>query len=281
MFSGQGAQKIGMGKTYYDNFTISKRVFDEASSTLGFDVARLCFEDKNGLLNQTEFAQPALLTVGIAAFRALTDEGLQADLLMGLSLGEYTALTAAGILNFADAAVLVHKRGLIMKELAPPGGMMAVIGLNKNQLSEICKKAASHGYGFAACANFNSETQIVISGETPALDFCAAEIKNLGGKAIKLKVSGPFHTPLMVAAAKRFAIETAALCRPSPAVIGVISNVTADILSADDLNDLPAYLAKHMINPVLWADSIAKAKSLGGAVFKEPGSGNTLERLVI
>jgi [acyl-carrier-protein] S-malonyltransferase len=280
LFSGQGSQKTGMGKTYYDNFAISRQTFEEASDALKFNMAKLCFEDKDGLLNDTEFAQPALLTAGIAAFRALISEGLKADLLMGLSLGEYTALAAAGALNFADAVVLVRRRGQIMKEFAPPGGMLAVIGFNKKQLEEICAKAAS--IGFAACANFNTTTQIVLSGENPALDFCAAEIKRLGGKSIKLKVSGPFHTKLMEAAAKRFAedITLLPLVRPSSAITNIISNVTADILTTDDLNNLPAYFAKHMKSPVLWADSIIKAKSLGSTVFKELGSGNTLERMV-
>jgi [acyl-carrier-protein] S-malonyltransferase len=281
MFSGQGSQKVGMGKFYYDNFTVSRRVFEEASDLLSFDMAKLCFKDETGVLGQTEFAQPALLTAGIAAFRALSDEGLNAGLLMGLSLGEYTALVAAEILDFAGAVVLVHKRGLIMKQFAPPGGMLAVVGLDKIHLEEICKMAAPHG--FAACANFNAATQIVISGEAAALDFCAAEVKKSGGKAIKLKVSGPFHTPLMAEASERFRQEMTELQIKSATtgVLPVISNVSADVLNSDDLKDLPAYLARHMTSPVLWADSIAKAKVLGGTVFRELGSGNTLERLVI
>jgi [acyl-carrier-protein] S-malonyltransferase len=279
MFSGQGAQKAGMGKELYDNFAICRQTFEEASDALGFDMARLCFDGElsAGNLNQTEFAQPALLTAGISVFRLLQQEGLVKGGLMGLSLGEYTALVAAEVLDFAQGVALVHRRGQIMAELAAEGGMMAVMGLTRETLERICKEA--QGHGFVACANFNTPEQIVISGEKPALDYCVQLVKAAKGKAIPLKVAGPFHTPLMEAAATAFKQEFAGLKAGAP-VLPIISNVTADVLGIDDFKDLPGHMARHMISPVRWTESVQKAATMDGTRFIELGSGNTLVNFV-
>jgi len=274
MFSGQGAQKAGMGKDFYDNFAVAKQTFEEASDALGMDVAKLCFEDADGLLAKTEYAQPALVTAGIAAYRSLQQEGVNADLLMGLSLGEYTALVAAEVLEFARTVKLVHRRGLLMTQLAAEGGMAAVMGLKRDVVEEICKKAQSAGY--VACANFNTSEQIVISGEKAALDACVPLIKEAKGKTIALKVSGPFHTKLMQAAADAFVAEMADIT-PKTAILPIISNVTAYVLATDNLAQ---HLAQHMTGSVLWSDSVAKAKQLGGTKFIELGCGNTLVNFV-
>ncbi|MCL2575840.1 MAG: ACP S-malonyltransferase [Defluviitaleaceae bacterium] len=274
MFSGQGAQKAGMGKDFYNNFVIAKQTFEEASDALSFDVAALCFEDANNQLALTQFAQPALVTTGIAAYRVLQQEGITAGLLMGLSLGEYTALVAAGVLDFARCVKLVHKRGLLMTELAVQGGMTAVMGLGRDVVEQICEKASYVGH--VACANFNTPQQIVISGEKAALDACIPLIKEAKGKAIPLKVSGPFHTKLMQKAADAFVLEMADIT-PKAATLPIISNVTADVLATDNLAE---HLSKHMTGSVLWDYSVVKAKEMGGTKFIELGCGNTLVNFV-
>jgi len=273
MFSGQGAQKAGMGKDFYDNYDISKQTFDEAADALGFDLAGICFE-KDERLNQTEYAQPALLTAGMAAYRLLQSRGFVPDALMGLSLGEYTALCAGGAIDFADAVKLVHRRGRIMTDFAAAGGMLAVMGLSRAVLEDICNNAKIKG--FVACANFNTPDQIVLAGEKSALDYCVPEIKAKGGKAMALKVSGPFHTKLMQPAADEFAKELVKLKVSRPNVL-VISNLTAEIFNTE-------YYAKrlplHMASPVRWVECVQKAKNMGITTYIELGSGNTLVNFV-
>jgi len=273
MFSGQGAQKIGMGKEFYDAFAICRASFDEASEALGFDMPKLCFEEKE-LLSRTEYAQPALLTVGVAIYRRLSECGFSPDVLMGLSLGEYTAITAADAFDFADAVRLVHKRGRLMTELAGDGGMLASIGVNKDVLEDICKKA--NEIGFVACANYNTYEQIVLSGEHDALDACAVEIKNVGGKAMPLKVSGPFHSSLMSDASEKFSYEMAGLSVKKPA-LPIISNVDADFFCIERYADV---LTRHMTSPVLWTKCVEKAISMGVTSFIEIGNGKTLVNFV-
>jgi len=273
MFSGQGAQKTGMGKEFYDNFDICKKTFDEASEALGMDVAALCFKPDERL-NQTEYAQPALLTVSIAAYRLLHSEGFTPDVLMGLSLGEYSALCAAGAIDFEDAVKLVRNRGRIMTEFAQAGGMMAAIGLSKEILDEICVRAKVEGY--VTCANFNTPDQTVLAGEKAALDFCVPEIRAAGGKAMLLKVSGPFHSKLLEKAAEEFAKELAGL-RVLQTNIPVISNLTADIFDAKSYIE---QLTQHMISPVRWVECVRKAENMGISAYIELGSGKTLVNFV-
>lgn len=272
MFSGQGAQKVGMGKDIYESYPICRKTFDEASEAVGFDMAKLCF-DENDLLNQTEYAQPALLTVGIAAYRLLLSLEEKPDLLMGLSLGEYTALTAAGVFGFADAVRLVHKRGKLMTEFASEGGMMASIGIANSVLEDICQNVP----GFAACANYNTHEQTVLAGEHATLDACAAEIKKTGGKTIKLKVSGPFHTPLMGKAAEAFTHELNNIAANHDYEVKVISNVDAEIFDTENYVDI---LTRHMTSPVRWVSCVEKTISMGADTFTELGSGKTLENFV-
>jgi len=272
MFSGQGAQKIGMGKEFYDNFPICRKTFDEASEAVGFNMAKLGFEE-NELLNRTEYAQPALLTAGIAAYRLFMEREKAPDLLMGLSLGEYTALTAAGVFDFADAVRLVHKRGKIMAEFAGEGGMLASIGVASNVLEDICRNTP----GFAACANYNTPQQTVLAGEHAAIDACAVEIKKAGGKTIPLKVSGPFHTPLMNKAAEEFAKELRKISTSRNNQANIISNVDAEIFDTENYVDI---LTKHMTSPVRWVNCVEKAIAMSADAFIELGSGNTLVNFV-
>lgn len=274
MFSGQGAQKNGMGKELYYNFPICRRTFDEASEAAGFDMAKLCFRE-NELLNRTEYAQPALLTAGIAAYRLFVEREGPPDILMGLSLGEYTALTAAGVFNFADAVRLVHRRGKITAEHAGDGGILVSIGIASDVLEEICRNVT----GFAACANYNTPEQTVLAGEHTALEACAAEIKKAGGKTMPLKVSGPFHSPLMGKAAEIFkgkleSITAQASVDNHPRII---SNVDAEIFNPEQYIEI---LTKHMTSPVRWLDCVQKAISMGADTFIELGSGKTLVNFV-
>lgn len=275
MFSGQGAQKAGMGKNFYDQFAISRQVFEEASDALGLDIAKLCFEDADKQLSLTQFAQPALVTAAMAAYRVYEQEGGEAGLLMGLSLGEYTALAAAGVLDFDQIVKLVHKRGLLMAEYAKPGGMVAVMNLCDETVNAICLSARDEG--FVAPANFNTPGQVVISGEKAALDFCIDKVKNVyKGKALPLKVAGPFHTPLMDEAAAKLKEEAMEIVA-KPAKLPIISNVTADVLTYEDLSQ---HLEKHMISPVYWATSVSKAANMGAKRFIEMGVGETLVNFV-
>ncbi|MCL2620580.1 MAG: ACP S-malonyltransferase [Defluviitaleaceae bacterium] len=273
MFSGQGAQKAGMGKAFYDEFAVCRQVFEEASDALGLDITKLCFEDADKQLALTQFAQPALVTAGIAMYRAYEQEGGKSGLLMGLSLGEYTALAAAEVLGFADTVKLVHKRGLLMAEFAKPGGMVAVMNLDRAVVEEICKSAPE---GFVAPANFNTPGQIVISGEKVALDYCASKVKEAGGKAMPLKVAGPFHTPLMDVPAEKLREEATGItvkCGTLP----IISNVNGNTLTYEDL---AGHMATHMISPVSWTTSVMRAVDLGGSRFIEMGVGETLVNFV-
>lgn len=273
MFSGQGAQKIGMGKAFYDSFDLCRHTFEEASEALGMDMARLCFEEKE-LLSQTEYAQPALLTAGISAYRLLTGQGFVPGLLMGLSLGEYTALTAAGVINFADALNLVHTRGKIMTQYAKDGGMLAAIGVDRHVLEDICQ-SVSH-IGFAMCANYNTPEQTVLAGQHTALEACAAKIKDAGGKSMPLKVSGPFHTMLMQDAADRF-MGTLSKVQVSEGDTPVISNVSGDIFPPAQF---AATLNRHMTSPVRWTECVEKAIAMGADTFVELGCGKVLVNFV-
>jgi len=260
-----------MGKEFYDESPICRAVFDEASEAVGFDMPKLCFEE-NELLNRTEYAQPALLTAGVAAYRLLIQREETPDILMGLSLGEYTALTATGFFDLADAVKLVHKRGKIMTEYATPGTMLASIGVAGNVLEEICRSVT----GFAWCANYNTPQQTVLAGEHTALDECAAEIKKAGGKTIPLKVSEPFHTPLMNKAAEKFAEELNDISVRRDRT-NIISNVDAEIFDTENYVDI---LTRHMTSPVRWVGCVQKAISMGADTFIELGSGKTLESFV-
>lgn len=272
MFSGQGSQKVGMGQELYQNHDICKDIFHQASEALGMDMAALCFQDRERL-NQTEYAQPALLTVGVAALALAKQQGFQPDILMGLSLGEYTALTAAGVMDFADAVRLVHTRGKIMSTYAPEGGMVASIGLASTVLEEICQNITT---GFVACANYNTPDQTVLAGEHNALEAATAAIKAAGGKAMPLKVAGPFHTKLMAAAAESFAQELAKISVKT-GTLPVMSNVTGQIFQPATYVET---LTTHMMAPVRWVSCVDTATAMGATTFLELGCGNTLGNFV-
>lgn len=204
LFSGQGAQYQGMGKDLYEE-VIVKQTFDEASEILGYDMAELCFTE-NEHLDQTQYTQPAILTVSIAYYRLLKEHGIIPDAALGLSLGEYSALVASNALSFTEAVALVAKRGAYMTEAAPAGSgkMVAVMNAPIETIEESCHEASK--YGIVSPANYNTPQQIVIGGEEKAVDEAVLLLKEKGFKRIiPLNVSGPFHTAILEPAAKKLA----------------------------------------------------------------------------
>ncbi|MCL2416164.1 MAG: ACP S-malonyltransferase, partial [Defluviitaleaceae bacterium] len=225
-------------------------------------------------IHKTEFSQPALLTCSMAIFRLLREAGIKPNALMGLSLGEYTALTAAGVYDFKSAVRLVRRRGEIMMRHSKRGGMMACMGIDAITLQEICRDSSRRG--FVACANFNSPDQIVISGELSALQLCADKIKAAGGKTITLKVERAFHTQMMKEASKRFYEELEDM-KIGRMKFPVISNVTGEFVG---MSTVVENLIKHMYSPVLWTKCVEKAVKCGRTTFIEIGAGNALCKLV-
>ena len=208
LFSGQGAQYVGMGKEFYENFECARNIFDEADKALGFSIKDICFENEEEL-NKTENTQPAILTMSIAALKILEEKGVKADYLAGLSLGEYSAYVASGVFNFNDAVQLVKKRGRFMTEAVPEGigSMYAIVGLDNEIVEAVCNEASQ--FGFVSPANYNAPGQLVIAGEAVAAEKAAELAKEKGAKmAVKLNVSGPFHTALLKPASDKLAVES-------------------------------------------------------------------------
>lgn len=275
VFPGQGSQKAGMGKDLYDNFEASAKIFNDANEALGFDLKKLCFEGPDEQLKLTEIAQPAILTVSIAAFAAL---GKMPDIAAGHSLGEYSALVCAGVLEFRDAVKLVNKRGKFMQEAVPVGAgtMAAIIGIDRDKLIECCKKASS--IGVVEAANFNSPGQIVISGAVKAVEEAGRLCKEAGAKRVMpLSVSAPFHCSLMKPAADKLALELDKTTF-SDAKIPVVANVTAKpVTSGKEIKDL---LIKQVTGSVYWEDSLKYISVQEITRFVELGPGKVLSGLV-
>lgn len=272
LFSGQGAQYQGMGKELYQQEAIVRQTFDEASDVLGYDVAALCFEE-NDRLNQTEYTQPAILTVSVGFWRVLDEKGIHADAMAGLSLGEYTALVASRAVTFADAVALVQKRGKFMTEAAPAGTgkMVAVMNTPAETIEAISKEASS--VGIVSPANYNTPQQIVIGGEAQAVDQAVALLQAAGSKRmIPLNVSGPFHTALLAPAADALAIELTNVGFDQPQV-PVISNTTAEPMAYEAIKDL---LTRQVKSPVRFYESIATLKEMGIERVVEIGPGKVL-----
>ncbi len=230
VFPGQGAQKVGMVKDLYDAYPVVKQLFEEADDALGFSLTKLCFEGPDEELMKTYNTHPAILTASTACCRVLAQEGLTPDIAAGHSLGEYSALVAAGALTFADAVRTVRLRGQFMQEAVPlgEGGMAAILGLAEDKIKEICAQISAQG-GTVQAVNFNCPGQIVIAGSTKAVEEAAAAMKEAGAKrAILLHVSAPFHSTLMEPAAKRLA-EVLDDITISDAKIPVVANVNGQI----------------------------------------------------
>ena len=279
IFPGQGSQFPGMGKELAENFPIARHTFEEADDALGSRLSKLCFEGPEDELKLTANTQPAILTASIAALRVLRQEtDVAADYYAGHSLGEYSALVAAGALQFADAVRTVRARGTFMQEAVPVGvgAMAAVLGVEADVLAEICAEAAQGQV--VSPANFNSPGQIVIAGHAEAVNR-AIEIAKARGfrKAMLLPVSAPFHSSLMVPAGERLS-EVLARIAIADFAAPVVTNVEAKANS--DKARVRELLVRQVSAPVLWDSSVREMVSLGVSDFVEIGPGKVLSGLV-
>ncbi|MBQ9564866.1 MAG: ACP S-malonyltransferase [Synergistaceae bacterium] len=280
-FPGQGAQKAGMGRELCGAFPASKAVFEEADDALSMHLTKLIFEGPDEELTLTANAQPAIMTVSVAAFRALRDDmgmNLTPAFVAGHSLGEYTALVASGVLSFRDAVRLVNKRGQWMQEAAPEGigAMAAILGLDAETIKAVCAEAAPGGE--CQAANFNSPGQVVISGVAEAVDKASELAKARGArKAVRLNVSAPFHSRLMTPAAEKLKAEFTQ-CEWRDPKWPIVANVSAKPVTQAD--SIRASLYEQTFSPVLWENSVVYMADNGVDTFLELGPGEVLSGLI-
>ncbi|HEY5950849.1 MAG TPA: ACP S-malonyltransferase [Kofleriaceae bacterium] len=279
LFPGQGSQRVGMGRDLAHAHEIARRTYEEADDVLGFSLSKLCFEGPEDELTLTKHTQPAILTTSIAVFRVLLEKGLRFDIVAGHSLGEWSALVAAGAMQLRDAVRLTHLRGTFMQEAVPvgQGAMAALIGLDLAATRAVCEQASRPGE-VVEPANLNGGGQIVISGHVTAVERAMVDAKTAGAKlAKKLPVSAPFHCSLMKPAAERLAAALADISVGAPSV-PVVANVTAEPTSdAARIKDL---LVQQVTAPVRWEESIQTIAKLGVVRAYELGSGAVLKGLV-
>jgi len=279
LFPGQGSQKVGMGRALHDADPAARAVFAEADATLGYALSKLCFEGPEAELTLTANAQPAILTVSVAALRLVEARtGLRPAVVAGHSLGEYSALVAAGALAFADAVRLVHLRGKFMQEAVAPGvgAMAAILGLGAAEVAAACAESA--GGEVVSPANLNGGGQVVIAGHKGAVERACAAAKARGAKrAVPLAVSAPFHCALMQPAAEKLAAELARVDVAAPRV-PVVTNVEAE--PNQDPVRVRELLARQVTAPVRWEESVQRLVAMGVTRAIELGAGNVLAGLV-
>jgi [acyl-carrier-protein] S-malonyltransferase len=279
VFPGQGSQKVGMGQALRDAYPESRAVFEEVDEALGYPLSKLCFEGPEAELTLTANAQPAILATSLAALRALEARSpLRPLAVAGHSLGEYSALVAAGALQLADAVRLVHMRGKFMQDAVPAGvgAMAAILGLSAEDVEAVCREAA--GGDVVSAANLNGGGQVVIAGHKNAVERACAAAKTRGAKrAIPLAVSAPFHCALMQPAADRLASELARVDVAAPEV-PVVSNVEA--APNQDAARVKDLLARQVTAPVRWEESVHCLAGLGVDAVVEVGAGKVLGGLV-
>lgn len=275
IFPGQGAQYVGMGKQFYEQYEDSREFFDKASDILGFDMSKLCFEE-NDDINQTEYTQVAILTVCAAILAQINKTDVKPDVCAGLSLGEYVALYESQVLSYEDAVRLLRKRGILMQEAVPDGkgSMSAVIGMDADKIDEICAGVE----GIVSVANYNCPGQIVITGEKEAVEKASEELKEAGARrVIPLKVSGPFHSQMLCSAGEELkeVLDTVVIKKPE---IPYVANVNASYVE-DDLN-IASLLTEQISSPVKFMQSVEKMIEEGVDTFIEIGPGKTLSSFV-
>lgn len=278
MFPGQGSQYIGMGKEFYEQIPICKEVYDLASEVTGLDIPALCFEE-NEKLNITEYTQICMLTTEAAIYMALEQNGYQPDVTAGLSLGEYGALIASGVMTAEEAFELVRKRGIFMQEAVPAGGAMAaVIGLDAAAIEQICRETAEQTGSEVSIANYNCPGQIVISGQEEAVHLAGETCKASGAKrVVPLKVSGPFHSKMLQGAGEKLKEELKKV-EISDSFVPYIANVTADYVTKKE--EVKPLLASQVSSSVRWQQTIERLLADGADEFVEIGPGRTLSGFV-
>ncbi|MDO3410737.1 ACP S-malonyltransferase [Saccharibacillus sp. CPCC 101409] len=279
IFPGQGAQSVGMARDAYDKLPEAKALFETADRALGFELTKLVFDGPAEELKQTSNTQPALLTASLALLEAVKAKGIRADYAAGHSLGEYSALAAAGVLSFEDAVKTVRARGQFMEEAVPGGrgAMAAVLGADREKLAELCAEVSAAGTTVEP-ANMNCPGQIVVSGSAEGVEALSARVKEIGAKrAIALEVSGPFHSSLMKEAAEKLGAKLAEV-NFSDGSLPVVANVGARPVSGAE--DVRQSLISQVYSPVLWEDSVQWLIGEGVDTFVEIGPGSVLTGLV-
>jgi [acyl-carrier-protein] S-malonyltransferase len=278
IFPGQGSQYVGMGKELFENFSVAKKVFEEADDALHLSISALCFKGPEETLKLTENTQPAVLTTSIAAFKVLQEEkGITPQFTAGHSLGEYSALVVSGALTFSEAVKMVRLRGKFMQEAVPvgEGAMAAVLGMEREQVEKLCEEIS---YGEVLTpANFNCPGQIVIAGHSKAVERAIERIKQEGKKAVLLPVSAPFHSPLMKPAGERLekALEEISV---SDLKVPVVTNVEAEVNTSKDR--VKGLLVAQVSSPVRWEESMRKMIEKGIEHLFEIGPGKVLSGLM-
>jgi [acyl-carrier-protein] S-malonyltransferase len=280
LFPGQNSQYAGMGRDLAEKFGVARETFEEADDALGFSISKLCFDGPEEQLKLTEYQQPAICTVSVAALRVLAEKGVAPAVVAGHSLGEYAANVAAGSLQFADAVRTVRQRGKFMQEAVPAGkgAMAAVLGLSSEETAKACSDAAAETQGVVAAANFNSPEQTVISGEAAAVERAAQVCKERGAKrVVMLQVSAPFHCALMQPAQDRLA-ELLRETEFAAARVPVAVNVDAALVT--DGSALREALIRQVTGAVRWVESVRALIGEGPAAFVEVGPGKVLSGLM-
>ncbi len=278
VFPGQGSQQVGMGRDLWGQVPEARSIFEQGSQALGIDLVHLCFEGPEDALTLTANAQPAILAVSMAVFVAFQREGLRFDYVAGHSLGEYSALVAAGSLRFDDAICTVRKRGEFMQEAVAPGegSMAALLGLEKEQVFAVCEEAG--GTGVVEVANLNAPGQVVIAGETEAVGLAIRLARERGAKrAVRLQVSAPFHCSLMRPAGERLrgVLQGIPIADPS---VPLVNNADADVLTRGV--EIPGSLVRQVSSPVRWEEVVRRLVKEGVTLFLELGPGKVLTGLI-
>ncbi|MBR1397785.1 MAG: ACP S-malonyltransferase [Selenomonadaceae bacterium] len=275
IFPGQGAQSVGMGKDFYDNYDIAKKLFDEADEVLGYSIKNMCFNGSEDDLKLTANTQPAILIVSVIVSEILKSNGINPDIVGGHSLGEYSALVAADVIDFKDAVLLVHKRGQFMQEAVPvgEGSMAAIIGLDDDTIVSVCNKISAD-VGAVQAVNFNCPGQTVIAGTTKGVDAAVDELKAAGAKkAVVLPVSAPFHSTLMAPAAKKLAAELDKVAFRD-AKFPIAANVNGELETKAEV--IKENLITQADHPVKWIACVEAMKNFDADTFIEAGPGKTL-----
>ena len=270
IFPGQGAQYVGMAKDFYEQIPVSRKVIDKASQATGIDIPALCFQ-ANEKINITEYTQIAMLAAEAAMLRALEDRGVRSQVTAGLSLGEYGALLASGVMSEEDAFAAVRRRGILMQEAVPTGGAMAaVLGAEAALIEEICEKTE----GIVSVANYNCPGQIVITGEKEAVERAGESLKEAGARRIiPLNVSGPFHSGMLEGAGEKLG-EALAEVKLHEFTVPYVTNVTAQYVT--ETSEVKALLVKQVSSPVRWQQCVERMLADGVDTFIEIGPGKTL-----